>query len=50
MTLGNGYSSAGLNAEMNVTPLIDVLLVLLIVFMVILPVTPQDWIRGCPSS
>jgi biopolymer transport protein TolR len=41
MTLGNGYSSAGLNAEMNVTPLIDVLLVLLIVFMVILPVTPQ---------
>ena len=41
MTLGNGYSSTGLNAEMNVTPLIDVLLVLLIVFMVILPVTPQ---------
>ena len=41
MTLGNGYSSIGLNAEMNVTPLIDVLLVLLIVFMVILPVTPQ---------
>ena len=40
MTIGNGYSSAGLNAEMNVTPLIDVLLVLLIVFMVILPVTP----------
>ena len=41
MTIGNGYRSAGLNAEMNVTPLIDVLLVLLIVFMVILPVTPQ---------
>ena len=41
MTIGNGYSSTGLNAEMNVTPLIDVLLVLLIVFMVILPVTPQ---------
>jgi len=40
MTIGNGYSSTGLNAEMNVTPLIDVLLVLLIVFMVILPVTP----------
>ena len=41
MTIGNGYSSTGFNAEMNVTPLIDVLLVLLIVFMVILPVTPQ---------
>ena len=41
MTIGNGYGSTGLNAEMNVTPLIDVLLVLLIVFMVILPVTPQ---------
>jgi biopolymer transport protein TolR len=41
MTIGNGYSSTGLNAEMNVTPLIDVLLVLLIIFMVILPVTPQ---------
>jgi biopolymer transport protein TolR len=41
MTIGNGYSSTGLNADMNVTPLIDVLLVLLIVFMVILPVTPQ---------
>jgi biopolymer transport protein TolR len=41
MTHGNSYRSTGLNAEMNVTPLIDVLLVLLIVFMVILPVTPQ---------
>jgi biopolymer transport protein TolR len=31
----------GLNADMNVTPLIDVLLVLLIIFMVIVPVTPK---------
>ncbi len=30
-----------LNAEPNVTPLIDVLLVLLIIFMVIVPVTPH---------
>jgi len=30
-----------LNAEPNVTPLIDVLLVLLIIFMVIVPVTPR---------
>ena len=41
MTIGNGDGSTGLKVEMNVTPLIDVLLVLLIVFMVILPVTPQ---------
>lgn len=31
--------SGGRNANMNVTPLIDVLLVLLIIFMVIVPVT-----------
>ena len=30
-----------MNAEPNVTPLIDVLLVLLIIFMVIVPVTPR---------
>ena len=33
---GGGYSS-----DINVTPLIDVLLVLLIIFMVIVPVTPK---------
>jgi len=31
----------GLNAEPNVTPMIDVLLVLLIIFMVITPLTPK---------
>ncbi|MFZ3264023.1 MAG: biopolymer transporter ExbD [Terriglobales bacterium] len=34
-------SSGGPNANMNVTPLIDVLLVLLIIFMVITPLTPK---------
>lgn len=33
--------SGGLNSDMNVTPLIDVLLVLLIIFMAIVPVTPK---------
>ncbi len=33
--------SGGLNSEMNVTPFIDVLLVLLIIFMAIVPVTPK---------
>jgi biopolymer transport protein ExbD len=36
-----GGSSGGPNANMNVTPLIDVLLVLLIIFMVITPLTPK---------
>jgi biopolymer transport protein ExbD len=31
----------GLSSDINVTPLIDVLLVLLIIFMVIVPVTPK---------
>ena len=34
-------SSSGASAEINVTPLIDVLLVLLIIFMVLVPVMPH---------
>ncbi len=34
-------TSSGPNSNMNVTPLIDVLLVLLIIFMVITPLTPK---------
>src|SRR6266404_1337587 len=34
-------SKGGQNANMNVTPLIDVLLVLIIIFMVITPLTPK---------
>jgi biopolymer transport protein TolR len=40
--MGMGVSSGGgQNADMNVTPLIDVLLVLLNIFMVITPLTPK---------
>jgi len=38
MTAGSG---GGQTADINVTPLIDVLLVLLIIFMVITPLTPK---------
>jgi biopolymer transport protein TolR len=38
MTVGPG---GGVTSDMNVTPLIDVLLVLLIIFMVITPLTPK---------
>ncbi|MBS1820962.1 MAG: biopolymer transporter ExbD [Acidobacteria bacterium] len=37
----SGGSHGGAVSEINVTPLIDVLLVLLIIFMVIVPVTPK---------
>ena len=40
MAMGVG-GGAGAKADMNVTPLIDVLLVLLIIFMVITPLTPH---------
>jgi biopolymer transport protein TolR len=38
MTMGG---SSGYSSDINVTPMIDVLLVLLIIFMVIVPVTPK---------
>jgi biopolymer transport protein ExbD len=39
--MGGGSGPGGLSSDINVTPLIDVLLVLLIIFMVIVPVTPK---------
>jgi biopolymer transport protein TolR len=41
MAMGSGGGPGGLNSDINVTPMIDVLLVLLIIFMVIVPVTPH---------
>ena len=41
MGMTTGGSGGGPTADMNVTPLIDVLLVLLIIFMVITPLTPK---------
>ena len=40
MAMAAGGSKGGVLVDMNVTPLIDVLLVLLIIFMVITPLTP----------
>jgi len=41
MGMSDGESKGGAMAEMNVVPLIDILLVLLIIFMVITPLTPK---------
>ena len=37
MQLNGGASGSGLHSEINVTPLVDVVLVLLIIFMVVAP-------------
>ena len=39
MSMSTGGSDAGLSNEINVTPMIDVLLVLLIIFMVLVPIS-----------
>ncbi len=41
MSMAVGGGDGGPQANINVTPLIDVLLVLLIIFMVITPLTPK---------
>ena len=41
MAMGVGDSKGGTMLNLNVTPLIDVLLVLLIIFMIITPLTPK---------
>ncbi len=41
MGMGGGGGTGKAVSDINVTPLIDVLLVLLIIFMVIVPVTPK---------
>ncbi|MGA8089386.1 MAG: biopolymer transporter ExbD [Terracidiphilus sp.] len=49
MTATNG-DNGGLASEINVTPMIDVLLVLLIIFMVIVPAVPRGEAAVAPQA
>ena len=49
MALENGHTSSQLRGDINVTPMIDVLLVLLIIFMVIVPVLPHGIDAALPE-
>ncbi len=50
MGMETGAKKRGALAEMNVVPLIDVLLVLLIIFMVISPVVPKGLQAAVPQA
>jgi biopolymer transport protein ExbD len=43
-------SEGGLSSEINVTPMIDVLLVLLIIFMIILPLSRRAFVAQVPPE
>jgi len=50
MAMSAGGSSSGATPNINVTPLIDVLLVLLIIFMVITPMKPHRFEAKVPAE
>ena len=50
MGMSGGSSSGGATPNINVTPLIDVLLVLLIIFMVITPLKPSRFEAKVPAE
>ena len=46
----NGDSGSGLQSEINITPLVDVVLVLLIIFMVVVPLLIQGYDVDIPQT
>src|SRR3954466_4970272 len=50
MQLDRGDSDSGLQSEINITPLVDVVLVLLIIFMVVVPLLMQGYDVDIPRA
>lgn len=50
MGMGGGSSSGALRSEINVTPLVDVVLVLLIIFMVVTPLLQMGYDVNVPPK
>jgi biopolymer transport protein TolR len=50
MQLNGGAPGSGLQSEINVTPLVDVVLVLLIIFMVVVPLAMQGYNVNIPRT
>ncbi|HXV78037.1 MAG TPA: biopolymer transporter ExbD [Candidatus Polarisedimenticolaceae bacterium] len=50
MQIDGGSGGGGLQSEINVTPLVDVVLVLLIIFMVIIPLTIRGYDVDIPRA
>jgi biopolymer transport protein TolR len=50
MAMGSGGSGGGLSWDINVTPMVDVLLVLLIIFMITQPLSRRAFIAQVPRE
>lgn len=50
MAMGAGSDSSGLNSEINVTPMVDIMLVLLIIFMVVTPMLQHGVTVNLPKD